>query len=268
MLVPAIEVVPHVNTDSEQDVEQYTTVEQYTIMEDQIERFTSLNDNERFAFFLSSVQDAERRSRWEMTLYAVNADDTENFSELFTRRSVHWVDIQLANDYRKVFFREAHFVGNAINSPQIHNLYVADGYTGEIRRVLSDMNVNSWRVSNDGRFISFIRPAPSTCHYTNIYLFDVENEVIIGEFKWRPNQPEGDMICMWRILRHDNVFRILGLIEFYTIHAVAELNPATMELETLWDTLEMSGLPSLPVIRVHGFVDDVDLQHANIRSRN
>jgi len=234
----------------------------------EIHRFTPLADNERFAYTIDdhSQQIGHVLLFWQkMTMYAVRNNNIGDVAELFTWEPVRSYEIQFRNDFRKAFFIESKSAGR--NTGESHHLYIADGFTGEIRRLLPNVGRGSLRVSKDGQFASFFR-ATFPSEFVHIYLFDVTNETIVGEFVWRPNRPEWVqrryMISNWRIIRADTVFRIIAVGEAGFIAAVAELNPVTMELTTLWDYFE-TGLwfeSSKDGIR---WDDDVSVHNPNVR---
>jgi len=139
------------------------------------------------------------------------------------------------------------------------NLYVANGITGEIRRLLTGAE-SRWRVSKDGRFIGFLYGRRND--FITIYLFDVTAERIVSQFEWRTNRP----IANWSILRFDTIFIIRADFENgYTV-AEAELDPATMVLQTIWDITDPNNIVSpSPNRLIEGRAggDDVMVQDAN-----
>jgi len=253
----ADEAMRYKNTSNDHEIIHYSTGG------DQITRFAPLDDNERFAFSDVGVWDGQRWQS-EMTFYAVRNNVMEDFTILFARRSVTWPDVQFTNDYKRAFFNETRFIGD-INTPEVRidSIYVADGFTGEVRRLLPDMgNNNNWRVSKNGRFISFIRHIFSVP--TVIYLFDVENESIVGEFKLIPRIPANRGWNGWSIARFDNIFRIYATVEFGYIAEVVEFNPVTTELRTLWAAVDKdNGNSRLPHAEDSYFMDDVEKQFDN-----
>jgi len=112
---------------------------------------------------------------------------------------------------------------------RVYDLYLADGFTGEIRRLISDTESMVFRASKDGRFVAF-RNRHHADDFVIIYLFDVKNEAIVGEFKWRPV----GTVDGWELFRFDNFFRVVGIWQSGAIVAVVELDLSTMELRTVF----------------------------------
>ena len=224
--------------------------------------FTPLADNEQFAFSAVSVRDSFGRNIWEMTLYAVHDNDFDNLRVLFSRRSVNWSSIQFSNNNTIAFFRETHFMGDGGNSPQVHNLYIANGKTGGITPLLEDMHNNSgWRASKDGRFICFLEPFQD---YVQINLFDVAAASLAGQIIWRPDRPDDfrTLAGSFSILRTDNAFRILWSSEI-TMIAEAIFDPSTMDIRTLWNGIGAPVGSNLPEVNDPQFRDDVLEQFTN-----
>ena len=120
-----------------------------------------------------------------MTIFAMRDNEFQNVSVLFSREPVHRDSVQFAGNFKKCFFLAEDWRHPTEAIPYIHvyyHLYMANGFTGEIRRLLSDMGFIVWRVSHDGRFIGFLDP-DFRREYTHINLFDVENGVMIGQFE-------------------------------------------------------------------------------------
>ena len=211
-------------------LERQTTEKDTILSEDKANelRFIPLGYNERFAYSMQTVRNDEGRGWERMTLYTVRNNDIEDISDLFSWENVEPRGVQFTADHRMCFF----LVRDVVRWGFIwtHNLYMANGLTGEVRRLLSDTGP-LLRVSKDGRFVSFLgrdRAGESV----DIFLFDIASETIVGEFEWRTEWPVSGG---WDIFRFDNVFRIYGTWERGQIIAVAELDPETMELRTLWD---------------------------------
>ena len=235
-------------------------------------RFTPLADNERFAFSVENTRiylTAENmrfpQGIWvnNMTVYTIRNDNTENISKLFTWEDVIWSSIQFTSDFKNIFFVPNYTYRRIVptaNFPLC--LYIANGYTGEIRRLLAGVVGNAdYRVSRDGRFVLF-QGNENNREFAHLFLFDVESNVIVSEFEWRPNRHgDLDLIEGWTVHRFDNVFRIYAVSEFGFIRAVAELNLATMELETLWNHIDESALSSRPNVYDDDWIDDVSRQH-------
>lgn len=222
-------------TGSEERLTEANVGQDILLTEDTL-RFTPLDYNERFVFATDNVRDiAAGLSRWDMTLYAIRNGDIASASKLFSWRNVGSPDIQFTDGFRRCFFLSRRYLNT-----RIFDLYLADGTTGEIRRLIADTVSSVWRVSKDGKYIGFLNfryPDTSALkNYVSIYIFDVENEVVIGEFEWQPIVP--GRIQGWNIFRLDNIFRIVGSIMRGTIEAVVELDLATMELRTIFDQTE------------------------------
>lgn len=120
------------------------------------------------------------------------------------------------------------------------NLYMANGHTGEIRKLLTDIGMAPFRVSKDGRFITLLKRSSSNENAVNIILFDVENESTIWEYEWQPEWTPRSFVG-WEIIRRDNTFRIYMMVGGGYIGAEAELNPITLEFVTLWNEFRMEG---------------------------
>ena len=235
------------------------------IMANEATNFTPLQDNERFAFSLDNVLDNEGRAHWNMTLYAIKDNDTDSVSELFRWQAVRWWDIQFTYDLRKSFFVDNSFLRSGSRA-QARSLYMANGVTGEIRRLIADVGSERIRVSKDGRFVVF-QGSAGTGH-VNIFLFCVESETIVGEFEWRPNSPEWFHIEGWNLRRFYNFFRIYATANKGIIYMIAELKPETSVLETVWivwDTIETPEQQPvwLDINEEGDWQDDVILQHRN-----
>ena len=238
--VPALEEVQYETTAYVQEVVPYV------IAEVEIERFTPLNDNERFAFSMHSVRLSPVRWQPHITIYAVRDDNIEEASELFTWAIQNKESVQFTSDLRQCFIRV---------DTRPFGIYRVNGSAGEIRRVLSIDNPN-FRVSMDGRFIlfqSYIRNR----EFAHLFLFDVESESIISEFEWRPNITASS----WSINRFGEVFKIYAVNELGEIEAVGTLNLVTRELRTLWNDFSIAGLSSRPSsYDDEDWYDDVSIQ--------
>jgi len=200
---------------------------------DETIRFNPLGDNERFAYSLENVQThSPYQRRWDMTLYAVQNGDTANAVELFSWENVETNRVQFTSDLRKCFFLTRR------GSTWTFDLYVADGLTGEVRKLLADTVGSLFRVSEDGKFVGFLSRHHAHDSVT-IFLFDVKAGVMAGEFEWRPEHypiaPGWGIFGGWSIFRFNNVFRVAGLSEGSAIITAIELDLTTMELRTLFD---------------------------------
>ena len=227
---------------------------------EEITRFTPLNANERFAYSIENARDNQgQQAWWNITLYAVRNNDINDVTELFTWEDIEWANVNFTDDLRVCFFLARQRTENM--RVWTSDLYMANGFTGEIRRLITD-TIPLFRVSTDGRFISFLRRNLNE-YSANIFLFDVENEIMAGEFEWRVN----GTVNSWEVFRHENIFRIFGTLMGIDLVAAAELNPATMEFRTLWDKSDITD--SRDTIHVDGWRDDVSrlFRDPNIRLR-
>jgi len=257
MPATVIETVYSETTNSNVDATQDSAA-----IPEEITRFTPLNANERFAYSTENARDNEGRGWWNITLYAVRNNDINDVTELFTWEDIDWSRVNFTDDLRVCFFIDYNHIKRDFN--WTHNLYMANGFTGEVRRLITDISP-LFRASTDGRFISFLRRNLNE-YSANIFLFDVENEIMAGEFEWRVNS----RINTWVLYRFDNIFRIYGTNEGGGILAAAELNPSTMELVTLWDKIDDDDLIYLPNLFLDdGWQDDVSrlFRDPNIRLR-
>ena len=225
--------------------------------------FPRLADNERFAYSIQNMQDDQGRHWQRMTMFAVRDNDINDVSELFSWGPVRWWDVQFTNDFKIGFFVESN---RTEGGGFLQHLYMANGFNGQVKRVLTDVGHGALRISMDGRFVSYLRSA-LPAQYVHIFLFDVENE-IMSEFKWKPNRPypaERFPIGGWRIIRIDDMFRIIAIIEWNYVVAVADIDPSTMELVTVWEDPELVGFSysSLPLLGAPGLFDDVSTQFNN-----
>ena len=241
----------------------------------EIARFTPLNDNERFAFSTQTIHDENFRSHNRLTFFAIRNNDISDVTELFTWEPILRWDIQLTNDLKKAFFIQTTPDFMRRESERINHLYMANGITGEIRRLPADIGHDSMRVSKDGRFVLFQKNVFGA-GYVTIFLLCVENEALVREYAWKPNVPRDlSGISAWNIRRFDNVFRIYASGESGFIYAAAELDLSTMKLETQWEwdgteafEVDFSVLPNVSFLdgefawgwRVF---DDVNLQDGN-----
>jgi len=238
-----------------------------------VAQFTPLEDSERFAYSVENVRSPRGGGMWNMTLYSVRNNDIDNVSELFVWEDVTWAGIQFTGDFRIAFFFARQ---RPEASPPARNLYMANGNTGEITKIMSNRDGTGFRVTKDGRFIGFIGgwdspgyERSSSPHLgrrqRNIFVFDIQNETmerITWSIDWFVDGG-------WSLFRFDNIFRIYAQQEGGGIRAVAELNPATMELRTLWDMSDpeyvLSPVPTLSFgAGVHcEWQDDVVHQRSN-----
>ena len=229
--------------------------------------FIPLAYNERFAYSLQAIRAGSRI--WQrMTVYAVRNNDTENAIELFSWEHINTIHIQFTCDLKKWFFVESLLTGNSGTAASwTHNLYMANGHTGEIRRLQTNIGGRVFRVSNDGRFVLFQSREPNK-EFAQLVLFDIKKNAIISEFEWivKRSLAEQRASQHWVILRFDNIFRIYELGEHEIIIAVAELDPTTMEFRTIWDYSNMPEFPSVPWMGDDNWVDDVMLllQNPNV----
>jgi len=207
---------------------------------DEIVRFTPLGENERFAYAVENAQSPMGFAMWKMTLYAVRNDNVADISELFVWEYVTWENIQFTGDFRVAFFFARQWTAS---SPPARHLYMANGNTGEIRKIMSTRDSSDFRVTKDGRFIGFIGDwdspnyeAPTFPHLgyekVNLFVYDVENKTMKNHVTWHIN---GFIDGGWSIFRRDNIFIIYADLEGGHIAAATELNPETMELTALWD---------------------------------
>ena len=227
---------------------------------EEITRFTPLNDNERFAYSIENARDNQgQQAWWNITLYAVRNNDINDVTELFTWENIEWSNVNFTDDLKVCFFLARQRTENM--HIWTSNLYKANGFTGEVRRLITD-TIPLFRVSTDGRFISFIKENPDR-YSANIFLFDVENEIMVGEFEWRLNRT----VNSWEIFRYENIFRIFGTLMGVELIAAAELNPATMEFRTLWNNAAAEDIKD--IIHVDDWRDDVSrlFRNPNIRLR-
>jgi hypothetical protein len=255
---PASIEVEYAGTASVEQEEAQSVVDETA---DEITRFPPLADNERFAFSEHSVQLSPVIWQPHITIYAVNDNNIENAVELFTW-AISRNNIQFTSDFRTAFLHVGRYaIPGRVTS---FDIYMADGNTGEIRRLLTDIRGN-FRASKDGRFILF--QIHRGWEFAHLFLFDAKSETIVGEFEWWPENhiPGGDFSqSSWAIRRFDNVFRIYALGEHGYIDAVAELNPATLELKMLWNDFREAGFSRPPNLsHDEGWADDVGIQHAN-----
>ena len=203
-----------------------------TVNANELTRFTPLNANERLAFTLQGS---------EATFFAVNNDDIEDFSMLFSWRPV-WVSrIQFTSDFKKGFFLEtATTREKGIVTARLQKLYIVNGFTGEIRKVLTIRGEEPVRISSDGRFVIFLQGTQRFDNSINIYLFDIEKDAIVAEFIWHPWESLTDElrqagpISSWLLFRFENVFKIYAVIGG-GIAGWAVLDPIAMTLELLCD---------------------------------
>ena len=214
-----IESISEVTNDSN----QAATV---TLLPESVEavaaRFAPLADNERFAFSLENIRPAGGlHNIWNMTVYAVK-DNVNNVSELFTWDDVNRRNsIQFTSDFRNAFFITENNIARWASGTgsDTLSLYKANGDTGEIRRFLANLPTTSLRTSKNGRFVLF-EGNIFNAEFAHVFLFDVEKEMIIGEFEWNPHRPielERDTIQGWEIRRFDNLFKIFSPICFARI---------------------------------------------------
>jgi len=258
---------------SESVIEEYEEIhDSATVATAETISFTPLADNERFAYTMPLIFDSDGHVRGAMRLYAVRNNDIDDVSELFTWEEAIWQSIQFTSDLRKCFFAMRVLPPHRTQEPLLVShfkryLYVADGSTGEVRRLPVQV-MPRFRVSKDGRFVSFINnwQLPyfeknifySEWEQANIFLFDIETETM-SQFIWRTNSR---ISGSWDVFRFDNVFRIYAIAEGGTyIAAAAELDLATMELTTLWDMTGLLGGHQIPYY--DDLLDDVALQEWN-----
>ena len=223
----------------------------FSLQAEVVARFTPLNDDERFAFTTGRAH----HIRESLVMYAVIGNNIEDRRELFIRGRASWARVYFSNDLRVGFF-----LAMPGETPDfdfaLHNLYMANGNTGEIQRLISAIGVHTnFRPSKDGRFISFIRGDFSS-NFATIILFDVETNAMSGEFEWKLTNP----VDMWMLDRPGNNFRAFGLNEGGDIIALAKLDLATMELRTVWDETDPNLYwrgPGYNIWLDEGWTDDV-----------
>jgi hypothetical protein len=225
--------------------------------------FTPLAYNERFAYSLQSIS-VNGQVRQRLTLYAVYNNNLSNITELVTFEPVNRDHIQFTGDLKKCFFYEELLIRNPdLSFSRVLNLYLADGHTGTVRRLLTDVGIV--RVTENGRFILFQNLYRG--EFAQLFLFDVEKDAIVAEFEWVLERPLEDRQrwphAGWYLLRFDNVFRVYEIVELDIIRAVAELDPSTMQLITLWDYLNTPEFSSIPWMGDANWHDDVMLLRQN-----
>jgi len=219
----------------------------FTLEADVITRFPSLQDNERLAHSTRRERrNPTARHIWTpvMTLYAVRDNNIEDASVLFTWDNVPWFHIQFSNDLKMCFFIVETVIASDPVAPSVRrDLYVANGISGEVRRLLTGMGSAAYCISKDGRFIlhlsSLIRDSRNySVNLFNLYLIDVEKGGILDEFEWRLNRSEyaNEMnpVEGLDILAIDSIFRLLAVGYRELIIAEAEYDPGKMKLRTLF----------------------------------
>ena len=246
------------NTDNEQE----TTQVPIEATENAIIRFTPLADNEQFALSLRDMPQSPIRPWSVMTLFAMHNNDFKDVSVLFSREPIPVEHIQMASNFKKCFFIEFDWrepTGLVPYKHAYHHLYMANGFTGEIRRLLTTRKMITWRVSHDGRFILFLEDQAGG-KFTHLSLFDVESEIIVVEFEWRPYRIGASPIEAWEIHRFENIFRISGIGEGGFVLAVAEFDLIKMKLRSRGDFL-LSDLSWLPNVEDEGWFDDIFIRN-------
>jgi len=242
-------------------------------------RFTPLADNERFAVLHLGASrpgaDVVRPSF--MTFYAVRNNDITDITELFTWENVLVPgadDPQFTSDFRTAFFRVR--AQEPLPFP-LYALYMANGSTGEIKRLpilVPSAIGGNFRVTKDGKFAAYPRGGQGgQAASVLISVFDIEAETMT-QLTWRVTERG---FGGWLIFRSDNGFMIHRTGEGGDPLAIAELDPATMELRTLWDNTDWSknqdDIPIPPnyhsMLEGSLWVDDVVLQwrDPNVRLR-
>ena len=203
--------------------------------------FIPLADNERFAYSVRQVENEDGTPRKDMTVYAVRNNDTGDTREVFSWKHVDILtgdNFQFTDDLKTFFFKETRNVARYFHRS---DLYMADGRTGKVRKLLPDI-LFGFRLSHDGRYIAFVNlyrefdPENAVVireyEKANIFLFDIENE-IMHQFEWQMKSPINGG---WTLRRAGNVFKIYAdAEEDLTVVGEAELNPETLELTILWD---------------------------------
>ena len=159
---------------------------------------------------------------------------------------------------------------NMRNALVTHNLYMANGLTGEIIKLLANIGPGMLRATQDGKFVGFLNLYDSTREFSRIVIFDVENMTIKGEMEWRPTYTSDTF--GFHLYRFGNTFRVNSIVEFGSVNATAEINPATMTLVTLWeyDLGTPSNWSLIPSFGDEGTFDDVSTQYwgnPNVRLR-
>ena len=195
---------------------------------EEVIKFTPLKSGERFAYSIYGG----------ITLYAVKDNDIGTAARLVSwPNNVSWARVQFTDDFRTCFFLEE-------EEGYQYNLCMADGNTGEMRRLFTDISPY-YRVLGDGRFVAIVEGDDGdgfNSYSAHVILFDTEADAVTAEFEFRLNGP----VQLWSyIYRFGDVFRIYGVSEGFDIMAFAELNPATRGLKTVWDITDgdLSGLP-------------------------
>jgi len=223
-----------------------------------VARFAPLAENERFAFTRRNFSRPGVGGQTNFTFYVVRNNDINDVTQLFTFEDAGSSGPQFTSDLRTAFIMTHGRFADPPPPPNNPNPFLMiDGNVGEIRRLPEGI----WRegaisrVSKDGRYTAFLieRDAINYRDQVNIFVFDIETETR-RQFTWRINSP---LQGVWRIFRFENVFRIYAHDDGY-IAAVAELDPATMELRTLWDRTNENHGWNLPnFFENEEWVDDV-----------
>jgi hypothetical protein len=228
---PAADVEYQENTDNR----QYTANTSTVLLEDETVRFAPLNANERFAYALYNTLSPRGYGMNNLTLYAVRDNNIEDRRELLFWEDVADTDgVQFTSDFRTLFFTaRQRFEGAPHLTYAFQPLYMANGSTGEVRRLPTDIRL-PWRASKDGRFIAFLQGEWGR-QETNIFIFELETGAMT-HLVWRANEllPAG-----WSLFRYGNTFLIQGGGQSF-VTTLAELNPETMELRTLLDITDIN----------------------------
>jgi len=202
------------------------------LIEEVVAQFTPLDANESFAYTLQPRPLLPGRN---MTLYAVRDNNIEDRRKLFIWEDVDDTDgVQFTSDFRTLFFTaRQRFEGASHLTYAFQPLYMANGSTGEVRRLPTDIRL-PWRASKDGRFIAFLQGEWGR-QETNIFIFELETSAMT-HLVWRANEllPAG-----WSLFRYSNTFLIQGGEQTF-VTTLAELNPETMELRTLLDITDIN----------------------------
>ena len=241
----------------------------------EITRFTPLDENERFAFARDNIEVPP--PIWGMdilTLYAIRNNDIENRRELFTWEDVTEGHIQFSHDFRKAFFSTRQ--RELIPPTSLQSFYKVNGSTGEVKRLPIEVEPR-WRITQDGRFVAFINrwllsdTGETTGRWdreqANIFVFDSETETMT-QLTWRTNMP---IESGWTLYRLGNIFRVFGGHTSFAL-AATELDPATLELRTLWDMTDWDIVDpadriSPPDISTEPWIDDVLWPNQNLTVR-
>ena len=243
----------------------------FFLLAEEVTNFTPLADNERLAF---TVKDYT-----EVTFYAVDSNNFNDFSLLFSLNPALFHGIQFSDDFRMAFF-----VTDTVNqengriAEHFQNLYIINGHTGEISRILTFQTTKAVRVSLDGRFLCFLSRPDLMANFVNIYLFDIERGTMIDKFVWHPwenvddQQISSQTFTAFRIFRFDNIFKIYADIDGGIVGGVI-LDPETLTLDLIWNDPSIFFTPDFPYAYDHSIIhnpqawlDDVSFGAGNLNN--